>query len=77
MKSKLIFCSLFALSLLNANASVNHFSPIKIVPKVIYGMDDRMDVYESSDSLMRELSRSTAAQILNNNITLEGDTYTV
>ncbi|MBC7538694.1 MAG: trypsin-like peptidase domain-containing protein [Bacteriovorax sp.] len=77
MKSKLILCSFLAVSFLNAQAAVKNMSPIKIVPKVIYGNDDRLDVYESSDSLMRELSRSTAAQILNNNITLEGDVYTV
>jgi V8-like Glu-specific endopeptidase len=77
MKSKLILCSFLALSFLNAQAAVKNMSPIKIVPKVIYGNDDRLDVYESSDSLMRELARSTAAQILNNNITLDGDVYTV
>jgi V8-like Glu-specific endopeptidase len=31
--------------------------------KVIYGVDDRIDVYNSNDSLMVELSRSTAAMI--------------
>jgi V8-like Glu-specific endopeptidase len=37
---------------------------IQISPRVIYGIDDREDVFESSDSLMKELSKSVAAQIL-------------
>lgn len=78
MTLKLILCSLLAFNLLNAQASVKqNFSPIKIVPKVIYGEDDRLDIFESSDSLMKELARSTAAQILNDNITQDGDTFTV
>lgn len=77
MKTKLILCSFLACSVLNVNASIHNQSPIKIVPKVIYGNDDRLDVYESSDSLMRELSRSTAAQIENSNLILNGDTYTI
>jgi V8-like Glu-specific endopeptidase len=79
MKLNLIVCSLMALTLsLNVHATLkNKFSPIKIIPKVIYGQDDRMDVFESSDSLMKELSRSTAAQIMNSNLVEEGDLYTV
>jgi len=60
-----------------AGFKTKKLAPIKIVPKVIYGQDDRMDVFESSDSLMKELSKSTAAQILNNNIVQEGDLYTI
>ncbi|MGZ3787815.1 MAG: trypsin-like serine peptidase [Bacteriovorax sp.] len=78
MKFKLVLCSLLALNLVNSEASLRkNFSPIKIVPKVIYGTDDRLDVFESSDSLMRELAKSTAAQILNDNLIQEGETYTV
>lgn len=77
MKSKLILCSLLALSFVNVEAKAFKNNPIKVVPKVIYGIDDRMDVYESSDSLMKELTRSTAAQIINRNLILEGDTYTI
>ena len=44
---------------------------------VIYGVDNRNDVFESSDSLMKDLSHSTAAQILNENIELNGETYTI
>lgn len=52
-------------------------SPIKIIPKVIYGTDDRMDVFESSDNLMKELSLSTAAQILNSDIIENGEMYSI
>lgn len=41
-------------------------APVKVIPKVIYGEDNRMDVYESSDNLMKNLARGTAVQILNN-----------
>jgi V8-like Glu-specific endopeptidase len=51
----------YVLTLLFQNAKAN--DGLKIVQKVIYGADDRMDVFESSDSLMKEISRSTAAQI--------------
>lgn len=40
--------------------------PVKVVPKVIYGIDNRLDVYQSSDFFMNELVRSTAVQIDNN-----------
>ena len=43
-------------------------SPTKIKPRVVYGTDDRMDIYESDDNLMKELSLSTAAQIHNSNV---------
>ena len=48
-----------------------------ITTKVIYGQDDRMDVYESSDSLMKELALSTAAQIMDRNLVVDGDTITI
>lgn len=69
MKKKLILCSFLILSSLSAQA--------KITPSVIYGNDDRMDVYESSDALMKVLSASTAAQILNNKLTLKDNIYTL
>ncbi len=65
------------LALANSSTSVVSHKSVKIIPKVIYGNDDRLDVFESSDSLMRDLARSTAAQIMNTNITLKGDIYTV
>ena len=52
-------------------------SPIKIEPRVIYGTDDRMEVFECSDNLMKELSLSTAAQIHISNITEEAENYTI
>lgn len=44
------------------------FARIEVRPRVIYGIDDRFDVYESPDSLMRELSHSVAAQITDYNL---------
>jgi V8-like Glu-specific endopeptidase len=64
MKLKLMICSLILSTFIHVEASAKQNNPVKVIPKVIYGTDDRMDVFESSDSLMRELSRSTAAQIL-------------
>lgn len=60
------FMTLLTLVLLSAQGFAK--SPITVVPKVIYGTDDRMDVFESSDNLMKELSLSTAVQILNSDI---------
>ncbi|MDO9181036.1 MAG: serine protease [Bacteriovorax sp.] len=81
MKLKFLLCSFIAITLASAlghaHAAASNNSPINIIPKVIYGNDDRLDVFESSDSLMRELSRSTAAMISNNNLSLEGETYTL
>lgn len=48
---------------------------LKLFPKAIYGIDDRQDVYESSDNLMKEIARSTAAQIYDFNMTKVGDSY--
>lgn len=58
--------TLLALMLINVQAYAQ--SPIIVVPKVIYGTDDRMDIFESHDNLMKELSLSTAAQIYNSDI---------
>lgn len=52
-------------------------SPTKIKPRVVYGTDDRMDIYESDDNLMKELSLSTAAQIHNSNVTEISGIYTI
>jgi V8-like Glu-specific endopeptidase len=46
-----------------------------IATKAIYGIDDRMDIYESSDNLMKELARSTAAQVLDANLIKDGENY--
>lgn len=55
------------------SASIFIKNPIKIIPKVIYGIDNREEVFLSSDSLMRELSRSAVSQIPNANLLLESD----
>lgn len=68
--------SLTALLLVFA-ASAFAKTPVKEINKVIYGRDDRMDVYESSDSLMKEIALSTAAQLLNNNLVQTGETFTI
>lgn len=58
--------------------SVSAFAKTPVADKVIYGQDDRLDVFESSDNLMKELSLSTAVQILNRNlIETSAGTYTV
>lgn len=38
------------------------------VDKVIYGNDDRLDIYESNDTLMKEVAKSTAAMIFNDSL---------
>ncbi|MEA9358305.1 serine protease [Bacteriovorax sp. PP10] len=65
------------LALMLVSSQVFSKTPITVVPKVIYGTDDRMDVFESSDNLMKELSLSTAAQILNPDIIEKDGTYTL
>ena len=44
------------------------FAGTKVIPKVIYGQDDRMDIYESSDNMMKDIALSTAVQIMNRNL---------
>jgi len=60
---KFTFSIIFLCSIVFMDA---HGKAIK--PRVIYGLDDRMDYFESNDSLMKELSRSTAVQILNHSL---------
>jgi len=72
MKLKALLITTITLGSLSAFAAKT-----PITPKVIYGTDDRMDVYESSDNLMKELSRSTAAQIMNRNLVSDGETFTI
>ncbi|MDD4974634.1 MAG: serine protease [Bacteriovorax sp.] len=77
MKLRFILCSLMAFGSVGLNASIIFHNPIKITPKVIYGSDDREEIFESSDSLMQELSRSTAAKIPNESLIFDGDSYTL
>lgn len=52
-------------------------APVKVTPKVIYGQDDRMDIFESNDNLMKELALSTAAQIYNRNLIEENGVFII
>lgn len=45
--------------------------------KVIYGNDDRRDVYDNTNSLYAELAKSTAAMIAHSKLTKNGATTTV
>lgn len=47
------------------------------VEKVIYGDDNRLDVFESQNALHRKLAASTAAMIPNSSLTENGDIITV
>lgn len=69
----LYFFSVFIFA--NAYSAEKNFTPIKVTPKVIYGIDDRLDIYETSNSFMKELARSTAAQIPNFNFIETNDTF--
>ena len=69
------FMTLLALMLVSVQGYAK--SPVVIIPKVIYGTDDRMDIFESSDSLMKELSLSTAAQIYNSDITEKDGIFSI
>lgn len=75
MKFKVIFFLLFSFLSEKISAINRNFTPIKITPDLIYGTDDRYDIYESSDSMMRELARGTAAQILNDKLVFDGNVY--
>ena len=66
-----------ALLILLSSQTFAYSKKISLRPKVIYGIDNREDVYESSDNMMKEFSRSTAAQILNSNLIQEGELYKV
>lgn len=57
---KTLLLSFLVTTSLTANA--------KLIDKVIYGTDDRVEVYQSPDSLMRELARGVAVQVSNSNV---------
>lgn len=48
-----------------------------IIEKVIYGEDNRQDVYSSTNSLYKQLASSTAAMIQSSQLKDEGDSVTV
>ena len=45
--------------------------------KVIYGDDNRLDVYETSDALHLTLAKSTAAMIATSKVTIDADEATI
>ncbi len=47
------------------------------IEKVIYGEDNRQDVYESTNSLYKKLAQSTAAMISNSSLKSDGDNVTI
>ena len=49
--------------------SMNSFA----VDKVVYGKDDRLDIYESKNSMYKTLSASTAAMISTSQVVLQAD----
>lgn len=63
------------LYILIATLSSQAWGDVKIIPKVIYGVDDRNDIYQSNDNLLKQLSLSTAAQISNNLLIKNGEIY--
>ena len=48
-------------------------SPPRPQPKVVYGTDDRMDVYQESDPLIRTWAASTCALIYSNKLSVQPD----
>lgn len=77
MKTNWMLCLLVVFSFLNVQAAMKTISPKTSSPKVIYGIDDRIEVFQSPDPLMKELSRSTAAQILNSDLSYKEGIYTL
>ncbi|MBP9681288.1 MAG: trypsin-like peptidase domain-containing protein [Bacteriovorax sp.] len=74
MSLNLAFLFLIFTLTLNTHASL---IDQKTNPDVIYGTDDRLDIFESSDSLMKNLSKSTAAKVYNDSLTQDGDKYSL
>ena len=58
----------FVLSILASLALSTHVSASSHARDVIYGVDNRKDVFESTDSILVELSKSTAAMIGGENL---------
>ncbi len=47
------------------------------VDKVIYGTDNRLDIYQSTNSKYKVWAKSTAAMILDSSLSINGDTVTI
>jgi V8-like Glu-specific endopeptidase len=64
--------TLILLSFVSAKSS--GFEVSSLEPEIIYGEDNRVDTFESSSSLFKELAQSTAAQIPKYNMKFLGPT---
>jgi V8-like Glu-specific endopeptidase len=68
MMTRMIF-AFIALTMMSATQAA--------LPKVIYGNDDRLDIYEAVNPLHLELARSTAAMIPNRAVRTNSDIATI
>ncbi len=50
-------------------------SNVNAKPKVIYGEDDRQDVFQLTDPIFLDLANATAAMVVNNRLKKEGNSY--
>jgi V8-like Glu-specific endopeptidase len=64
---KILVC-FFVLSI-----SINSFAQDSWVDKVIYGVDDRKDIFESTNEMYKQLANSTAAMISNSSLSSQID----
>lgn len=71
LKKGILLSSVF----LFASVSTNGFSGE--VARVIYGVDNRLDVYQSPNALYKKIATSTAAMISNSALVVTGDTVTI
>lgn len=69
---KIIF-SIAALAFLAAGLSLPAFSAEEAGGKVIYGADDRLDIYQVTDAMLLKLADSTVALFNGTGIALDGD----
>jgi V8-like Glu-specific endopeptidase len=73
---KYFFCS-FIFSIIISHTLFASTQKINsLIPKVIYGIDDRMDIFESNDNLMKEIATSTAALFRDENLLESNGIYT-
>ena len=61
--------------LLAAMASLTFSVANASIEKVVYGEDDRLDIFETDNNLYTELARSTAAMVSRNKATRSGEVY--
>lgn len=61
------------LSFLVLSISINSFAQDSWIDKVIYGVDDRKDIFESNNCLHKQLANSTAAMISDSALVTQDD----